>query len=583
MAAEPVEEILSDKEEFPKTAITEKRACESESEQQPSKKLCTEQEESIEEDDSTGISSSLKSTEGPMVSKPVSNGSSTSTKSTVANAEEKKGIQNGIEETKASEDKQSEEKDKTSESTSESSSHSDEPSKEKMDETASKLLASGISISLIKKKSGEQTPTVTKSVPQKPAVPNTDEGEKPKQSPLEVGPNISVTMVSRAGENSVTTQPAVQGKAGGLSVKSPSELMVNGAGSGVAPETQTDTISVSKVSKAPSSTPAPAPTPPQTQPPVLTTAQQMMVGAFGMGGPRMAMMGGPRGPGPGSLPPMMAGQLPLSMPGLQPRPNGPMLRPSLPLSSAGSVSEQLKAVAGGLADYMRAGLEELLRELSSQGSPEATIKGLQLEMERMAWRHQQEMAEMKQQVDLMIKEMKNNLEKEQQRSLDQVKKQAEAEKQKAVAETKRKQWCAHCSKEAIFYCCWNTSYCDYPCQQAHWPSHMSSCAQGSNEGGADKAGADKQQTEPEPAGDNAEQAAAAAAVEQQMKDVKFSLPPNSLGMMHGTGPSLASLASMPTMPVFSMPGGAMRAGVPGHVSIRPAMPGQFTISRPYFM
>merc|ERR1712018_1132253 len=57
------------------------------------------------------------------------------------------------------------------------------------------------------------------------------------------------------------------------------------------------------------------------------------------------------------------------------------------------------------------------------------------------------------------------------------KKQAEIEKQRAVAETKKKQWCAHCGKEAIFYCCWNTSYCDYPCQQAHWPTHMSTCAQ----------------------------------------------------------------------------------------------------------
>ena len=33
-----------------------------------------------------------------------------------------------------------------------------------------------------------------------------------------------------------------------------------------------------------------------------------------------------------------------------------------------------------------------------------------------------------------------------------------------IAETKKKQWCANCGKEAIFYCCWNTSYCDFPCQ-----------------------------------------------------------------------------------------------------------------------
>ncbi|KAL3220103.1 hypothetical protein MRX96_005499 [Rhipicephalus microplus] len=50
----------------------------------------------------------------------------------------------------------------------------------------------------------------------------------------------------------------------------------------------------------------------------------------------------------------------------------------------------------------------------------------------------------------------------------------------AIAETKRKQWCANCWKEAVLYCCWNTCYCDYPCQQAHWPKHISSCTQASS-------------------------------------------------------------------------------------------------------
>ena len=154
--------------------------------------------------------------------------------------------------------------------------------------------------------------------------------------------------------------------------------------------------------------------------------------------------------------------------------------PPLPLAS-GSLSDQLNRISAGLSDYMRIGLEDLLRELSAQGSPEATIKGLQLELEKMQWRHNQEMAEMKQNVEMMIKDIKSNLEKETQRSIDQLKKQSEVEKQKAVSETKKKQWCANCSKEAIFYCCWNTSYCDYPCQQAHWPGHMSSCSQVNNE------------------------------------------------------------------------------------------------------
>lgn len=74
-------------------------------------------------------------------------------------------------------------------------------------------------------------------------------------------------------------------------------------------------------------------------------------------------------------------------------------------------------------------------------------------------------------------EMRQSLEQERDRLVSEVKKQMEVEKQQAVDETKKKQWCANCKKEAIFYCCWNTSYCDYPCQQAHWPEHMKSCTQ----------------------------------------------------------------------------------------------------------
>merc|ERR1711994_191796 len=92
-------------------------------------------------------------------------------------------------------------------------------------------------------------------------------------------------------------------------------------------------------------------------------------------------------------------------------------------------------------------------------------------------RHQQELAEMKHNTDLLLMELRQNLKAEEQKVVADIKKQADIEKNRAVAETKKKQWCAHCGKEAIFYCCWNTSYCDYPCQQAHWPTHMSTCAQ----------------------------------------------------------------------------------------------------------
>jgi hypothetical protein len=56
------------------------------------------------------------------------------------------------------------------------------------------------------------------------------------------------------------------------------------------------------------------------------------------------------------------------------------------------------------------------------------------------------------------------MESERQRAIAETIRQCELEKQRAVEETKKKQWCTNCGKEALFYCCWNTSYCDYPCQ-----------------------------------------------------------------------------------------------------------------------
>ena len=89
-------------------------------------------------------------------------------------------------------------------------------------------------------------------------------------------------------------------------------------------------------------------------------------------------------------------------------------------------------------------------------------------MEKMQWRQQQELAEVKHNADLLMMELRQTVEAEKQKVLGDFKKQAEIEKHKAIAETKKKQWCAHCGKEAIFYCCWNTSYCDYPCQVRIW-------------------------------------------------------------------------------------------------------------------
>jgi len=37
-----------------------------------------------------------------------------------------------------------------------------------------------------------------------------------------------------------------------------------------------------------------------------------------------------------------------------------------------------------------------------------------------------------------------------------------------VTAIKKKQWCYNCEEEAMYHCCWNTSYCSNKCQQDHW-------------------------------------------------------------------------------------------------------------------
>ncbi|KAI8510537.1 hypothetical protein Bbelb_114530 [Branchiostoma belcheri] len=78
-------------------------------------------------------------------------------------------------------------------------------------------------------------------------------------------------------------------------------------------------------------------------------------------------------------------------------------------------------------------------------------------------------------------EMQKNLISQFQENIIRLQKDFLEEKRKAVEETKRKQWCIQCGKEARLYCCWNTSYCDFSCQQAHWPVHMSTCHQQTNQ------------------------------------------------------------------------------------------------------
>ncbi|CAH2302947.1 kinase C-binding 1 isoform X1 [Pelobates cultripes] len=177
----------------------------------------------------------------------------------------------------------------------------------------------------------------------------------------------------------------------------------------------------------------------------------------------------------------------------------------LPIATASAdVAADIAKYTSKMMDAIKGTMTEIYNDLSknSTGSTIAEIRRLRIEIDKLQWLHQQELSEMKHNLELTMAEMRQSLEQERDRLIAEVKKQTELEKQQAVDETKKKQWCANCKKEAIFYCCWNTSYCDYPCQQAHWPEHMKSCTQ--------SATATQQEAEPELSADKSAQPSAGA-------------------------------------------------------------------------
>lgn len=69
------------------------------------------------------------------------------------------------------------------------------------------------------------------------------------------------------------------------------------------------------------------------------------------------------------------------------------------------------------------------------------------------------------------------MDQREQQAINEVRKQCDLERIRAVEETKRKQWCVNCLREAQFHCCFDTWYCSHHCQQKHWGKHMPQCKQ----------------------------------------------------------------------------------------------------------
>jgi hypothetical protein len=166
-------------------------------------------------------------------------------------------------------------------------------------------------------------------------------------------------------------------------------------------------------------------------------------------------------------------------PKLKPKPLGilsSVVEAGVP-SSTGPVAARINAMAQKLSDYFRSFLVETMSDLGKSNNPEATISTLKYEIEELNHKHSIELAEIRRNVSIVLKDIQKSVVEERERIINETKANCEMEAMKRVEEAKSKQWCANCSKEAQFYCCWNTSYCDYPCQQKHWLKHMSKCTQ----------------------------------------------------------------------------------------------------------
>ncbi|KAJ8920734.1 hypothetical protein NQ315_004873 [Exocentrus adspersus] len=171
-------------------------------------------------------------------------------------------------------------------------------------------------------------------------------------------------------------------------------------------------------------------------------------------------------------------------PKLKPRPPGPLstvFDEGIP-STAGNVTARINSVAHRLGDYFRGMLIETLEDLGKSSTPEAKITSLQMEIEALKHQHNVEMSEIRKNVCTVLQDIQKSLIEDRERIIDETRAACEAETIKRVEMAKSKQWCANCSKEAQFYCCWNTSYCDYPCQQKHWPQHVGKCTQNIEKG-----------------------------------------------------------------------------------------------------
>ncbi|XP_045489486.1 protein kinase C-binding protein 1 isoform X2 [Pieris rapae] len=157
-------------------------------------------------------------------------------------------------------------------------------------------------------------------------------------------------------------------------------------------------------------------------------------------------------------------------------------RPVPAPSTVGPLTAKLNQNASKLKDFFRTLMEETLEKVNE---PAAHVTSLKLQLEQLQWKHRQELDELKHNHELAMVEMRTSFERDKNRAVNEERRTMHLNMEAAVKAAKSKQWCANCSQEAQFYCCWNTSYCDYPCQRAHWTTHAALCTQAQDSNGTD--------------------------------------------------------------------------------------------------
>ena len=105
------------------------------------------------------------------------------------------------------------------------------------------------------------------------------------------------------------------------------------------------------------------------------------------------------------------------------------------------------------------------------------VKRLQEEVRKQKEKSAKLLQDEKAKYDKLLKDLKSQHERELKEKMAKMKADLLETHRQRLEDAKKNQWCAHCLKPAIYYCCWNTSYCSQDCQNIHWATHMTVCQQ----------------------------------------------------------------------------------------------------------